>query len=242
MLSVRRREMSSLLNPLLPSSVIVAERSDDDAPTLLFPEEEAVIASAAPRRRAEFATTRSCAREALAALGVGPVAVPTGPGREPVWPVGIVGALTHCDGYRAAALARDTDVLAVGVDAEPHAPLSDGVERLIASSDEIVMLDGLAGTYPDVSWRRVFFSAKESVYKAWYPLTKRWLDFADCALTLRPNGTFTGRLLVPGPVVGDASVWAFDGRWRVIDGLVLTAVALTCAPTVAAGDLGTADA
>ena len=34
---------------------------------------------------------------------------------------------------------------------------------------------------------RLLFSAKESVYKACYPLTRRWLDFSGCRVALHPN-------------------------------------------------------
>ncbi|MFD3676463.1 hypothetical protein [Streptomyces sp. NPDC058613] len=40
--------------------------------------------------------------------------------RNPVWPSGIVGSMTHCTGYRAAAVARTGHLVALGVDAEPN--------------------------------------------------------------------------------------------------------------------------
>jgi 4'-phosphopantetheinyl transferase EntD len=78
-----------------------------------------------------------------------------------------------------------------------------------------------------VHWDRLIFSAKESVYKAWFPLTRRWLDFDEAAITLDPSsGTFSARLLVPPPFVGGRSLTGFDGRFLVQDGLVLTAIVL----------------
>jgi 4'-phosphopantetheinyl transferase EntD len=77
-----------------------------------------------------------------------------------------------------------------------------------------------------VHWDRLLFSAKESVYKAWFPLTRRWLNFTEAAVTPHPDGTFTARLLVPGPVVDGHPVDGFDGRWLTRDGLVLTAIVL----------------
>lgn len=77
----------------------------------------------------------------------------------------------------------------------------------------------------------MLFSAKESVYKAWYPLTGRWLDFTDAALAFDPvSGTFTARLLVPPPVLeGHGPLTEFHGRWAARDGLVVTAIAVpTC--------------
>jgi 4'-phosphopantetheinyl transferase EntD len=71
---------------------------------------------------------------------------------------------------------------------------------------------------------RLLFSAKESVYKAWFPLAQRWLGFCDAQIALNADGTFDARLLVSGPVE------SFGGRWLARDGLLLTAIAVPCAP------------
>src|SRR5882672_7976907 len=109
-----------MIERLLPPEVIVVSRRDDDPHAAPLPEEEALIDGAVAPRRSEFATTRSCARQALHRLGVPEGPILRGPKREPLWPPGIVGSLTHCTGYRAAAVARASDVLAIGIDAEPH--------------------------------------------------------------------------------------------------------------------------
>ena len=86
-----------------------------------------LVARAVDRRRAEFTTVRTCARIALGRLGLPPAPLLTGSKREPLWPAGVVGSITHCDGYRAAAVARASEVAAIGIDAEPHDPLPDGI-------------------------------------------------------------------------------------------------------------------
>ncbi|MFD5320608.1 4'-phosphopantetheinyl transferase [Streptomyces sp. NPDC127098] len=194
----------------------------------LFPEESAHVANAVDKRRREFATVRHCARTALAALG-GP-RVPLLPGERgaPGWPAGFVGSLTHCDGYRAAAVARRDAVAGLGIDAEPDEPLRDpGVLDLISLPEERPRLRRLAAVHPEVCWERLLFSAKESVYKVWYPLTGKWLDFEEAALDFDlAAGTFTARLLVPGPVVDGVRHDSFTGRWLAQDGLLVTAIAL----------------
>jgi 4'-phosphopantetheinyl transferase EntD len=152
-----------------------------------------------------------------------------GADRAPRWPEGVVGSLTHCDGYRAAAVARASDVVALGIDAEPHGPLPGGVEELIALDVERTRLRSLATESPGVAWDRILFSAKESVFKAWSPLTGLWLDFSECDVVVDPSGTFTASFLVPGPVVRGRRVDGFTGRWAVQDGLVVTAVCITSA-------------
>jgi 4'-phosphopantetheinyl transferase EntD len=90
---------------------------------------------------------------------------------------------------------------------------------------ERARLGELAAAAPGVCWDRVLFSAKESVYKAWFPLARRWLDFTEADVTIDPaGGTFRARLLVDGPVAGGRPVTGFTGRWLAADGLVLTTV------------------
>lgn len=220
----------NLLAAVLPDAVTTAVRTDDDGAGPLHPREEPAVAKAVATRRAEFTTARACAREALAALGAPAEAVPVGEKRSPVWPDGVVGSITHTRGFRGAAVAWASAVRSVGVDAEAHDVLPDGVLEAVSSAAERAVLADLAAGHPDVHWDRLLFSAKESVYKTWFPLTGRWLGFEEAALTPAVDGTFTAELLVPGPVVDGAAVSSFSGRWTVSDGHVVTAIALEAQP------------
>jgi len=216
---------------LLPPKVATAYRFDDPPEATLYPAEAAVIAGAVEKRRNEFTTARLCAREALAELGEAPVPLLPGERGAPGWPAGIVGSMTHCPGYRAAALARAADVYSIGIDAEPHGPLPEGVLATVSDATEQEHLRALAATDPGRHWDRLLFSAKESVYKAWYPLARRWLGFEEARLTIDPAaGTFTARLLVPGPQLPEGELTSVSGRWLVRQGLVLTAIALVPGP------------
>lgn len=216
-----------MIEDILPPEVVAEEAFGDLPHVTLFPDEEAVIANAVGKRRMEFTTARACARAALARLGLPPVPIVPGSRGAPRWPAGVVGSITHCAGYRASAVARDRDVITVGLDAEPHGPLPDGVLAAVASPGEQARMAALAAARPQVSWDRMLFSAKESVYKAWFPLTGRWLGFEDASVDIDPaRGTFTARLLVDGPVVNGAVLTGFTGRWLVGRGLVVTAIAI----------------
>jgi len=210
---------------MLPPQVAVEGAFDDPLHVVLFPEEEAVIAKAVFKRRQEFAIARACARAALGKLGLPPVPIVPGPRGAPQWPPGVVGSITHCVGYRACAVARDRDLVTIGLDAEPHDRLPEGVLEAIASADERAALSALAAAAPGVHWDRMLFSAKESVYKTWFPLTLRWLGFEDASIDIDPaNGTFAARLLVDGPVVNGGALTGFEGRWLVSDGLIVTTI------------------
>ncbi|BBZ27983.1 4'-phosphopantetheinyl transferase [Mycolicibacterium madagascariense] len=223
----------ALLSGVLPAPVSVAavasaERYDDDPDLTPLPEEEPLIARSVAKRRHEFITVRYCAREALAELGVPPVPILKGDKGEPCWPDGIVGSLTHCQGFRGAVVGRVGDVRSVGIDAEPHDVLPKGVLDAISLPQERRQLTELpAGAH----WDRILFCAKEATYKAWFPLTHRWLGFEDAHVTFTVDGSghsggFRSRILVDPSAESGAPLEELSGRWSVNQGLVLTAIVL----------------
>jgi 4'-phosphopantetheinyl transferase EntD len=209
---------------LLPQ--VAAEEAFGDLPgAVLFAEEEEVIAKAIDKRRREFATARACARAALAKLGVPPVPILPGFRGAPQWPAGVVGSITHCNGYRACAVARDSDIVTIGLDAEPHDKLPDRVLDAVSLAPERARVAELTAAEPGVCWDRMLFCAKETVYKAWFPLTGRWLGFEEACVDFDPaSRTFTARLTVTGPVVNGQTLTGFTGRWLVSEGLIVTAI------------------
>ncbi|SEG77271.1 4'-phosphopantetheinyl transferase EntD (siderophore biosynthesis) [Actinacidiphila yanglinensis] len=234
-----------MIEHLVPAAVRTRAAYGDELDHVpLHPEEEPAVARAVAKRRAEHAAGRACAREALAALGRPTGAIPrdnTDRG-APVWPSGIVGSITHCDGYRAAAVARAEDVLALGIDAEPDGPLPEGVLDVIHSTpEERAALGKITAEVPRIHWDRLLFSAKETVYKAWYPYHHRMLDFGEAELLLAQDpdapdrGSFTARVLVPGPLLAEGvGPDLFAGRWIARDGLLATVIAVLASPGPAA--------
>ena len=89
------------------------------------------------------------------------------------------------------------------------------------------MLAALARAFPVTHWDRLLFSAKESIYKAWYPLTGRWLGFEEARLMVDPAGTFAAKLLINGARKdGGPPLTELRGRFLVAHGLIATAVAV----------------
>ncbi|WP_308408677.1 4'-phosphopantetheinyl transferase superfamily protein [Streptomyces sp. AC627_RSS907] len=221
-----RPATTGLLRRVLPPRAATDETYTDPPGTVLFPAEEAVIARAVDKRRREFTTVRHCARTALAGLGVAPAPILPGERGAPAWPAGIVGSMTHCAGFRGCAVAHARDLLTVGVDAEPAAPLPDGVLDAVALPAEHHAVQRLGRAAPHVPWDRLLFSAKETVYKAWFPLTHRFLEFHEARIELDPAGTFTAKLLVTPPHTTPRAPDTFTGRWTQGDGLLITAIAV----------------
>jgi 4'-phosphopantetheinyl transferase EntD len=218
-------ERRTLLAALFDSAVATVASDLSCDSVRVFPEEEALIQDAAEARRVEFRTGRACAHAALRKLGLEPAPVLRGVRREPLWPQGTVGSITHTAGFCAAAVAQTQDYQALGLDAELDARVSAEFVRRVCSGTEITRCAALG---PIDQMANVVFSAKEAIHKLQYPLTGQVLYFRDLEIELDPAqtgaGTFGARFLCPSLPFQRGQLLA--GRWRREAGLILTGAAL----------------
>lgn len=186
------------------------------------------VKAAVPERIAEFATARHCARRALHQLGHPPEQILTGTSREPLWPAGVVGSLTHCTGYRAAAVGYSRQFLTLGIDVEQNAPLPTEVVPMVTSQGERDHLANLAELSDHASWSRLLFSAKESIFKSWFPIEGSWLDFTDYKIEIDvSNGTFLGSLRTElQNTLYELRFRELRGQWAIWDNKIITGVYL----------------
>ena len=225
-----RMLVSAVLPETVSQDLAYSELYSDPPGLAPLPEEEPLIAKSVAKRRNEFVTVRHCARTALGQLGVPPVPILKGDKGQPCWPDGVVGSLTHCTGYRGAVVGRAGAVRSVGIDAEPHDVLPNGVLDAITLTEERREIAAL----PDgLHWDRILFCAKEATYKAWFPLTNRWLGFEDAHVVFDVDpsgagamGTFVSKILIDPEALSGPPLTALRGRWSVERGLVLTAIVL----------------
>jgi 4'-phosphopantetheinyl transferase EntD len=179
----------------------------------LFPEEEEVIRGAVPSRQAEFSTGRRCARQALCAVGAEAAAIPMGLLREPVWPAGFVGAITHAGGICAAIAAPASRFAGLGIDLverDSARPLLAEAGRLIASASE---RDHARSAIPGNDSPALLFSAKESAIKAVSATVGRFLDFTEVQVFFDAE-RFQASVNGLAPVI--------PGWWAAVDGLLAT--------------------
>jgi len=177
------------------------------------------VRAAVPKRRHEFAAARACARVLLGELGLADASIPARSDGSPIWPPGIVGSLTHCDGLRAAAVAPAHLYRSLGIDAEMRAPLPGRTRELAARPEECAQLGRLQAADAHVPWDRILFSAKEAFYKAWYPVMGSFLDFHDVRIDLCPEErSFRGTVLGVFPGL------SLSGRWVILPEHIVTAV------------------
>ncbi|MFF3616980.1 4'-phosphopantetheinyl transferase [Streptomyces sp. NPDC002580] len=215
-----------MIQELVPGRIAGWDSFEDQPRFTPHPAEAASLRSMAPARRREFANGRYCAHRALHRLGTPAVAIPAGDRGAPQWPDQVVGSITHCPGYTAAVVARRTRISALGIDAEPHLPLPEDVLEFVARPEEHARVRRLLAERPGVQWDRLLFSAKESVYKTWFPVTGRFLGFHEAGIRIDPEaGTFSAQIPASGGT-GPGLPEELTGRWRVSGDLVVTAIAV----------------
>ena len=223
-----------LIKRLVPASIAVAEGPIPDPGEPLWPEEFASVKDAVPKRVREFAAGRAFARRALLSLDVPLGPLPAKPDRSPRWPPGFAGSITHSSDYCAAAVARMTDALAIGIDVEDWDRFDPSLAAQIFSPDEMRM--HVPGTAPREMrcLGALIFSAKEALYKCLSAVATVRLSFRDCTIELeREAARFA--MTVPAAAGIFATDRRIDGRFAFAGSLVGTAVILPPTPRSAAG-------
>jgi len=147
------------------------------------------ITVSTPRRQAEFFHGRLCARAALRRIGVesDTLQLPIGSRREPLWPAGVIGSITHTAAIAAAtALPATGDWRGVGIDIEPilSADGATAARAMVVSSAEahyLAPFEARLGAHLPLT---LAFSAKESFFKAAHGVVGRYFNF-DAAELIR---------------------------------------------------------
>jgi 4'-phosphopantetheinyl transferase EntD len=222
------------LRSILPFDAVViseSELEDTETPPLPPAEHSALAKIRSEKRRREFRAGRQCARRALAELGIRDFSLLPATDRAPVWPVGVIGSITHTEddrrdggGYCGVAVARATEVQGIGIDAEPAVALPSDLWKRVLDDEEHQFALGM----PDPGlYARFVFSAKEAVYKAVYPIVRQFLDFSDVHIeSASENGLFTAHLS-GFKSVSDVSLTKLLGRFVIEQSLIMTAIVLT---------------
>jgi 4'-phosphopantetheinyl transferase EntD len=212
------RTVDHALSALLPHGAI-GVTVEGEGPLALRPEEEMFVCDAGELRRSEFARGRSCAHRALVLLGHDAEAIGTGGTGEPLWPPAVVGSITHTQSFAAAAVALEHDLAGLGVDAEPHEPLSARVLAAVARPAERTEIFERHARAPEREWARILFSAKEAAFKASAKLS-RLASFEAVIVSFDAHSGFWATW-------HGAPERAVTGRWCTTEEFVLCAAWVT---------------
>jgi enterobactin synthetase component D len=179
------------------------------------------------KRQAEFLAGRLCARQALQQLDGRNYVPELGEDRAPVWPVDICGSITHSHGWAAAIVSSRQQWRGLGMDMENLLD-HDRAERLageILTPDELLRM--AAGPAEQLALLvTLTFSAKESLFKALYPIVQKRFYFEDAQLLeWAPQGHARLRLQIDL-----SSEWRngteLDAQFSVQDGQLLSLVSV----------------
>lgn len=210
------------LETLLPGGVAVAAVALDSPLPGLPAIEQALTPGMSAARRREFAAGRHCARQALAAAGAtnADTAIARGPHREPLWPAGSTGSISHTRTLAAAIAARTDHNRSVGLDIEDKAAVDDTLLGTLFAGAEYRRIAALPANDRGLA-ATLAFSAKESVYKCVHPLLGRFIDYPEVEiLHAGPDGHFACRS--PGNAIPRSLCDRLQGRHGRIAGHVIT--------------------
>ena len=196
-------------------------------PTVAGVELPAVARTRRARRRIQFLAGRVCAREAIGRLATGRRSGAAAGSRTAARSgrTGFVGSISHTARFATAAVAHASEARGLGVDVEPvmSREAAADVAATRRRRDETRRVAQAAGLDPLESLTLVF-SAKESLFKALYPPTRRHFDYLDCELVRVDPGArgFSIRFRPPFDAAFGAA--EFAGRYELADGEVRTGV------------------
>ncbi len=137
-------------------------------------------------RDGEFRAGRALATTLIAEMGIAPGEILVGAAREPLWPPGVVGSISHTSEALAVAVAEDSAYASIGLDIELASAVDKDLWPSICSKRELAFLHGL----DEPTARRhstLLFSAKESGYKCQFPLTRQFLEFEHAEIHIDPE-------------------------------------------------------
>lgn len=182
------------------------------------------IAHSAPRRRAEFIAGQACAREALRHVTGEAITPGRDSDRAPIWPQGTVGSVSHCNGRAIAVAARCQHYSSLGIDIERilTAPEAKDIASQVLTENERRKLPYGRETFA-IS---LAFSAKESLFKALYPLVRQFHSFHAAEFRLDET-TAQARLHL---TTDWSAQWqrgrAFEIRFRRFNTYILTCISI----------------
>jgi len=170
-------ELEDALGNLVPScstysAVTVSGEHLQRLPNDLIP------AAAVPKRQREFAAGRVAASNALSRAGITDYFPAIGEMRQPIWPDGFVGSISHDNDIAIAVVAPASELIGLGLDVESvHLPDSSIRSQIMSTLEGALWAEHCGGDKDAAAM--MVFSYKEAIFKCAYPVTGVFLEFLD---------------------------------------------------------------
>jgi enterobactin synthetase component D len=156
---------------------------------MLLPDE---LQGAVLKRQCEYLAGRFCAHRCLLKLSqeqgsaVSDIMVGTGKNREPLWPQGVIGSISHSNQFAITIASHSAKAyLGLGVDIEEQMKpdLALSLCDQIMSAEEKAQFNRLSKMCFE-DFVTLIFSAKEALFKALFPTVGVYLEFDSSELIL----------------------------------------------------------
>jgi 4'-phosphopantetheinyl transferase EntD len=195
LLNISSSAISNLITEAVPISIVTSCEAINNYADGLYQAEALYIRNAVSTRRMEFSTGRICARRSLSKLGISNCPIPIGTMREPVWPAGVTGSISHDGDHCIASAAKKKCITSLGIDLALAEPLNQNLIEMVCTDEEIRCIAELGDSAFSIDPYKLIFSLKESVYKCLYPIVKEIFDFQDVSISLQPTNVGAFKLL-----------------------------------------------
>jgi enterobactin synthetase component D len=214
--------LTNILSPFGDGFGFSMKTLHDYAGVTLYPQEIALLSpGAVQKHKVEFCLGRAAAHSALREINVCNFPVLKGINNEPLWPRGVVGAISHCGEIALAAVALKEIAAGVGIDIEiMDETIFEDIVKGVCTIREFVWVNERNGE--KLERLLMIFSAKESIFKAFFPIANVFLDFLDAELTWNDDtGSFSGKLLKSAGKDYDKG-YIFEVGCKTIDKYIFT--------------------
>lgn len=132
------------------------------------------------KRRSEFLAGRYVARLALEYLNIRSFGLGIGQHRQPLWPAGVAGSISHTNTQALCVVSPSLCYLGIDSELQLAPEQAREISASIATMDEYKKITEKGMDFSlAVS---LLFSAKESLFKAIFPRVGRYLDFSTSVL------------------------------------------------------------
>lgn len=231
--NVSATEMALWLSARLNKRVSVTLDSITNLQGHLYAVEESLLGNAIPKRAREFRSGRTAARKCMLELGLNPAPILVGEKRDPVWPEGCVGTISHNGNYCLVmvspfgCISPNSNIsggsLSLGADIEQLGRVKDHLWPRIFTDVERKYLASLGSRDADRA-ATAMFSAKEAFFKLQHPLTGLWLEFLDAEVSLEEENVF--RITTKKPLQPPMTEQTYTGTYAEWQDCCITVIGI----------------
>lgn len=146
---------------------------------ILLPEK---LLSSSSKRIAEFLAGRIVANYCMSSLASDVLPISQDPNGAPLWTDNYIGSISHSDNQVLVVTTKQHNKTLLGIDIEPVVSPNNAknIARMILTPQEHKLFHSTGWSFH--LFCTLVFSAKESIYKAFYPIVKHYFGFQRAEL------------------------------------------------------------